>query len=442
MSDAPELPATQSPLQPATVLFVDDEENILNSLRRLFRSSGYRILLASGGAQGLAILEQESVDLVVSDMRMPEMSGAQFLEQVRLKWPDTVRILLTGYADISSTIDAINKGQIFRYISKPWDDNDILLSVRHALERKALEQEKRRLEALTQRQNEELRELNASLEIKVQERTRELRQAMASLEVANRKLKESFLTSIKIFANLIELRERSLAGHSRRVADLARTLAKHLGLPDAEVQDVFIAALLHDIGKIGLSDKLLVKPFLGLAGEERELVLRHPITGQASLMGLEQIQGATRLIRGHHERWDGMGFPDGLSGMEIPLGARILAVANDYDAVQIGVLMSKRLNQTEALAFIMEGRGKRYDPQVVDAFSNIMGGQGNAETAEVGLQSPHLKAGMVLSRDLVSTEGIMLLSRDYKLTEDIVEQIRNFERSSGYPMTIYVRTKK
>ena len=427
---------------PASLLFVDDEPNILSALKRLFRPLGYRIFTAEGGAQGLALLEQEPVDLVISDMRMPNMDGAQFLEQVRHKWPDTMRILLTGYADVSSTIAAINKGEIYRYVAKPWEDNDIVLLVKHALELKNLELEKRRLEELTLRQNDELKELNANLEAKVQERTQEVRQTMGFLELANRKLKESFLTSIKVFSNLIELRERNLAGHSRRVADLARTLAKRLELSDAEIQDIFIAALLHDIGKIGLPDKLLTKPFAVLAGEEREQVLRHPITGQASLMGLEQIQGAAKLIRSHHERWDGMGFPDGLVGLAIPMGARILAVANDFDAAQIGTHLSKQLSQGEAVAYIKEGRAKRYDPQVVDAFAIIMGAQGGAVPQEVALKATQIKARMILSRDLVSPEGIMLLSRDYVLTDDIIEQIRNFERSSGRPMTIHVRAKK
>ena len=140
MSETPAAPTSQdAPGASATLLFVDDESNILSSLKRLFRPLGYRIFTAEGGAQGLEIMEREIVDLVLSDMRMPEMNGAQFLEKVREKWPDTVRILLTGYAEIGATIDAINKGQIYRYVSKPWEHNDITLIVKHALQQKTLE---------------------------------------------------------------------------------------------------------------------------------------------------------------------------------------------------------------------------------------------------------------------------------------------------------------
>jgi response regulator RpfG family c-di-GMP phosphodiesterase len=426
-----------------TLLFVDDEPNILSALRRLFRPLGYRIFIAESGAAGLEIIAHEKVDLVISDMRMPVMDGAQLLEQVRIKSPDTVRILLTGYADIQSTIDAINKGQIFRYIAKPWDDNDITITVRQALERKQLEREKARLEALTRRQNEELKDLNANLEAKVKARTEEVRQTMGFLEIAHENLKKSFLTSIRIFSNLMELREGQMAGHSRRVADLGRKLAIRLGLKDNEVQEVMIAGLLHDIGKIGLSDALLHKPFNMLAGEERHQVMKHPVIGQTALMALEQMHGAAGIIRSHHERFDGMGYPDALSGLAIPMGARILCVVNDYDSAQLGHLSSKRLNAQDALVFIKNGRGKRYDPQICDEFVAMMGGVGGEQAKEkdVAMRSSDLKPGMALARDLVAKSGLLLLARDYVLDDNLIEQLRTFEKVDGQSLTAYVRVK-
>lgn len=426
-----------------TLLLVDDEANILSSLKRLFRPFGYRIFTAESGALGLEVMQRETVDLVVSDMRMPEMNGAQFLEKVSAKWPDTVRILLTGYAEISSTIDAINKGQIYRYIAKPWDDNDIALIIKHALQQKLLEREKLRLEALTSRQNEELKELNANLEEKVKERTEEVRKTMASLEVAHDKLKKSFITSIRVFSNLIEMREGSMAGHSRRVADLARALAQKLGMSGAEVQDVFLAGLLHDVGKIGLPDRLLEKPFTNLTADERSEVIKHPIKGQVALMALEQLQGASNFIRGHHERFDGLGYPDKLLGLAIPMGARILAVANDYDSAQFGTLLTKPLKQIDAVAFINEGRGRRYDTQVVDAFMEVVGKHSvmTPSGPELVLRSVQLKPGMVLSRDLLSKTEQLLLAKDYILDAQLIEQILNYERL-GSPLTIYIAAKK
>lgn len=418
---------------PWNLLCVDDEPNILSALRRLLRPHGYQVTIAGSGAEALTIMEEQPFDLVISDMRMPEMDGAQFLEQVRKRWPDTIRLLLTGYADVTSTVDAINKGEIYRYISKPWDDNELLLIVRQALERKALEREKVRLELLTARQNEELRDLNANLELKVMERTVELRKA-------HDKVKTSFLTSIKVFANLIELRGSNLAGHSRRVADLARKIANRMGLSPAESQDVFLAGLLHDIGKIGLPDLLLVKPVPQMTGDELGLYRKHPVKGEQSVMALEELRGAAKIVRSHHERFDGQGYPDGLMGLGIPIGARILCVANDYDGLQIGSLSVRRYTQEDAKKLIAEGKGKRYDPQVIEAFLEIVGKVEVRDTGEIELGVADLKPGMILSRDLVTRDGVLLLAADYILDANLVRQIRDYAASENIVMRIHVRT--
>ncbi len=424
----------------ATILFVDDEANILSSLKRLFRPFGYRIFTAEGGAQGLEILAREPVDLVVSDMRMPEMNGAQFLEKVREQWPETVRILLTGYAEIGATIDAINKGQIYRYVSKPWEDNDITLTVKHALQQKMLEREKQRLEALTLKQNEELKDLNAHLEEKVLARTRALSETMQSLDAAHEKLKKSFITSVRVFSNLIEMRNPSKAGHSRRVADLARNMAQNMGMNAAEVQDTFIAGLLLDVGKIGLPDRLLDKPFATLTFDERSEVVKYPVKGEMALMALEQLQGAAKLIRSHRERFDGAGFPDHLSGLSIPLGARILAVAEDFDTVLMGNSYAKPMKQAQAMLLIQDGKTTRYDPAVLDAFIGEVSRVSTVADSktELVLRSTQTKPGMVLSRDLVTQNGDILLAKEHVLDEKIIEQIRGFERMDGHALVINI----
>jgi response regulator RpfG family c-di-GMP phosphodiesterase len=441
LAKPPEVPLAEAAT--ATLLCVDDESNILSSLRRLFRQDGYRVLIATSGAEGLRLLEGEAVDLVISDMRMPEMDGARFLAQVRARWPDAVRILLTGYADIASTVAAINQGEIYRYISKPWDDNDVRLIVRHALERKLLEREKARLEALTQRQNEELQALNASLEAKVLERTAELSRAHDGIKAANEKLKISFLTSITVFSNLTELADGPRAGLSRRVADLGRRIAIKLGLERGATQDVMVAGLLHDIGKIGLPDALLAKTAPQMSAEELGLFKKHPLKGEAALMALEELRVPARLLRSHHERYDGLGYPDGLSGLAIPQGARILAVANDYDGLQIGSFPPKRLSAEQARAFIQQARGKRYDPQVVDAFLALLGGEGAGGDASVGrelqLGPEELKPGMVLSRDLISREGALLLAADFLLDDSLIKQIKDYASGEEGRVVIHVR---
>jgi response regulator RpfG family c-di-GMP phosphodiesterase len=429
-----------------TLLFVDDEPGILSSLRRLFRPHGYRILIAESGQAGLDILAKETVDLVISDMRMPEMDGATFLKAVRVRWPGIMRILLTGYADITSTVSAINEGEIYRYISKPWDDNEIVIVVRDALERQQLEKENRRLTELTQRQNDELKSLNAGLEQKVAERTAELSQALSFVEQSHGELKKAFLTTVQVFAGLVELRSgqigSQLAGHGRRVADNARGLAQRLDLGEAEVQNVTFAALLHDIGKLGLSDELLIKPFTLLTQEHRVQVMKHPVIGQNILMSIERLRDAALLVRHHHECYDGTGFPDRLAGMAIPLGSRLLSVVNDYDALQAGTLVQRSLKPDEALSFLVSNRGKRYDPQLVDAFAELLAERGRSKVSEAPLRPLHLKPGMALARDLNHRDGYLLLAKGIVLTREIIGQLVKLESSDEHTYTLYIRSEE
>lgn len=426
---------------PGTILCVDDEPHILSALRRLFRSQGYEILLANGGPEGLALLAQHEVDLVISDMRMPGMDGVEFLEKVRATHPDAVRMLLTGYADVAQILGAINRGEIYRYITKPWDDTEILLVVRHALERRALEREKVRLEALTQRQNAQLRELNQGLEAQVAARTAQLRAAHDELLGANEKLKRSYLTSIRVFAGIIELRWARLAGHSRRVADLARRIAQRMGMEAHEIQQIFVAGLLHDVGKIGFPDSLLELPLSMMNGEQLNQYRRYPARGQQLLMPLEELAESAALVRAHQERFDGEGYPDRLAGLDIPLGARILALASDFDNLQLGIMSRNPLSREQAAALIMDGRGKRYDPAVVAAFMEVTTGRSPAPEAPPSreLKVAALRPGMRMARDLITREGQLLLSADHVLTARLIAQIADFEQGAGESFTVHVR---
>ncbi|MBL8428860.1 MAG: response regulator [Dechloromonas sp.] len=431
---------------PPTLLFVDDEPGILSALRRLFRPHGYRIFIAEGGAAGLEVLETEQIDLVISDMRMPEMDGATFLKEVRSRWPNVMRILLTGYADITSTVAAINQGEIYRYISKPWDDNEIVSIVGEAIEHQSLKRENLRLTSLTQAQNDQLKELNASLEQKVADRTAELRQALSFVEQTHSELKKAFLTSVQVFAGLIELRSgpagSQMSGHGRRVADHARSVAQRLKLPEAEVQNIMLAGLLHDIGKLGLPDDLLAKSFNALTPEQRAQVMKHPVIGQNILMGIEKFKEAAILVRHHHECFDGNGYPDHLAGIAIPQGSRILQVVNEYDSLLIGTLAQRALKPAEALNFLIDNRGKRYDPAVVDAFATLLSETVKTGFTEVPLRTLHLKPGMVLSRDFLHRDGYLLLAKSTALTAEIIAQLAKMEHAEQHMLTLYIRQEE
>lgn len=430
--------AEQDTPPPATLLFVDDEPSILSSLRRLFRPHGYRIFTAEGGAAGLEVLDNESIDLVISDMRMPEMDGARFLEQVRQRKPDVVRILLTGYADMESTIAAINRGEIYRYLNKPWNDNDIVLTVRDALKHKRLEQENSRLDAVVKAQNEELKALNAGLEVKVAERTEELKKALKLVQSAHGRLKTGFIATVQAFSGLVEMRGKNMAGHARRVAEHARYLARELGLDETQQQDVLFAALLHDIGKIGMADDILDRPFNALNPDQRTEMMRHPERGQQALMQIEQLQTAALLIRHHHEYYDGSGYPDRLAGLAIPLGSRIIAAANEFDGLVSGTLTQQPMRPKDAINFLMENRGKRYDPAVIDCYTAILTEQFKNVVDEMPVRPTSLVPGMVLSRDLQHRDGYMLLARGYVVDAPVIAQLTKIEATERHPILVYV----
>ena len=426
---------------PPSLLLVDDEPNILTSLRRLLRAEGFAIRTAESGGQALELLAQEPADVIISDMRMPMMNGAEFLKQAREHWPDSYRIILTGFADMEAMVSAVNEGGVNAYLNKPWDDLQLLQTVRGALERKRLVDERNALLALTARQNEELTFLNEGLEDAVRARTAELKQSSTFLELSNKKLKESFLATLNVFSNLVELRQGNTEGHGKRVADLARRMATRLNLRQQVINDITVAGLLHDIGKIGWTDDMIEKPFNEeFTIEERQLAMKHPALAEKVLMELENMRGAARLIRHHHERFSGQGYPDGLSGLDIPIGSRILAIADDFDELQLGSITQRRRSREDAAKLIRDGSGKRYDPSVVNVFLRIMG-MVQAEVAPGPGQltvSSELKSGIRLARDIVDLEGAVLITVGHVLDDRLIQQLRNYEEKNDFFLEIWV----
>lgn len=429
-ASAPPLAATDA--ASSTLLFVDDEPAILSALRRLFRPLGHRILLAESGAAALEMLAHEPVDLVLSDMRMPGMDGAQLLLAVRQRWPDVARLLLTGYADIGSTIAAINDGEIQRYIAKPWDDQALLLAVREGLERGRLRRENQRLLALTQAQNEQL-------ERRVAARTAELSQLNAMLENAFDELRGNFLLSIKVFAGLIELRDGGGAGYSERVGQLARRLAAALALPEAQQEACYTAGLLHEIGKIGLPDALLRKPVSVMRDDEMARYRRYPLQGEATLMPLTGLRAAARLVRAHQERFDGLGFPDGLSGDDCPVGAQVVGLAAAYEGLQAGRLSERRHDSVQARAVIRAAAGTLFSPAVVAAFEQLMNATPAPAPQERQLCAAELVPGMVMARDLLSPQGTLLLAAGFVFDAPVIATIRDLVTREGLAIVFHIR---
>lgn len=431
-----------SPYRPK-VLLVDDEESILNSLRRLLRSQPYDVLLATSGAQALEILTQQPVDLVMSDARMPNMDGATLLAHVHELYPATTRIMLTGYADPAAIIKAINEGRINRYISKPWNDDEMLVTLRQALEHQHSERERQRLEQLAQVQNDQLKLLNSTLEKHVAARTAELQQTADMLDLAYEELKHSYVTGTEVFSLLANLRLPPAKQTNRQIIELVRAYCKMHGIDEASSRDLTMAAALYNIGKLSWTDNMMVTPSDLLRHTERDRYRGYPKQSESLLMTLDPMKDAARLILHHQERWDGSGFPDRLKGEAIPLGSRLLKLAVDFVELQRGLILERQMNSDEALLYLRQYAGKLYDPELVEDFIHVCA----AFLSDVVLADPDVKvlgtrelaAGMILARNLNADNGMLLLNAGKVLSELLVDKLISFEAMEGAKYKVFVK---
>lgn len=442
------------------LLLVDDEASITRSLQRLFRKEPYETCTASSGEEGLKELEgsEKPFSLIISDQRMPGMTGSEFLEKSRDILPNAMRILLTGYSDMDAIVDAVNKGEIHRYMTKAWNDEDLLRAVQQALEQYELKLENKRLLALTKRQNRKLRQLNRHLGENVEERSREIIEKNKELCRLNQELKSSFYNTVRAFGSMAEIVAPVLAGHGRRVGVLSREIAKCLKLPGDEVIHTEIAGLLHDIGKLGLPSKLHDYKENKRSAQDRDLLNRHPEQGQATFQLVDKLDHVAILIRSHHERYDGRGYPDQLAEEEIPLGSRIITVADAYDKiVNLKVdadsslkTVTREANMTQdhlsedevlqkaAILHLRERAFTQYDPDVVKAFLSLLKAQGIEYGREKTVSIEQLKEDMILCKSLYSSSGRLLIPYNSLLTDNDIDRLRTFHESDPITESVYV----
>jgi len=428
-----DLTSNQEPWDAGRILFVDDEQPILNSLKRLTRKQSFHCLFASSGAEALEIMRHETVDLVVSDMRMPEMSGHEFLAEVKQQYPDTVRYLLTGQSDLESTVSALNDGGISRFIHKPWDDEKFIEALEEGLKVVRLERDNRRLMATTQEQAHSLQRLNADLEDRVLARTKMLRRAMRQLET-------SYDAFVKTFSYFISQREHLIKGQSQLVADLCGRVCDQLQVESAERKHIFYAALLHEVGKLALPDEVLGRSEIRFTSRDLEEYRQYPVIGELSLTSIKALEKAALLIRHQNEHFDGSGYPDRLMTQNIPFGSRILFACKEFIGIQTEYMRTTPLNAEDALNHLRKNAGSRYDPAVVEAIAQtqyILDVSSLAPMERI-VSYRDLAPGMVLNRDLVTDRGILLISRGGVLTRTMVERLRRLGAEDNLRTPIHI----
>lgn len=415
------------------VLLVDDEKNILSAFQRVLRKQGFELTVSSSPYEALEILSRDSYAVVVSDQRMPDMEGSRLLEEARKISPDTVRIILTGYADIKAAVKAINEGAVYRFLTKPWDDEDLRREIRQAVSQFELVSENKRLQALTAKQNTELKELNQNLEKKVQERTQEISRL-------NEELKNSFLGSVNVLAELSEMHSSVIGNHSKRVGALCKEIAERMELTENDIFQLEIAAILHDIGKIGVSSDILRKPEASLKHREVEILRSHAVKGEAIIRMVPHLEEASRLIRHHHEHIDGTGHPDQLRKDDIPAGSRIISVADAYDKALNTRASFESATPEKAVCSVQKQCPKWFDQDIVVLLRQCIqkGDKSRQEGVELEIPTRELREGMVISRSLRTARGILLLPADSVVRKKHLGQIQNYQETDPIIEGIYV----
>ena len=355
---------------PHTVLFVDDEVNILKALQRLLRTERMNVLCASRGEEALELLQKHPVQVVVSDQRMPEMTGVDFLSRVRERSPDIVRMMLTGYTEMDIAVDAINQGEIYRLITKPWNDDELRATIRQAFDHADLKAEIKRLNLVTREQNFKLQDMNRNLEGSVRERTKQL-------AAKHKELRDAYVQTIGALANAVDAKDAYTRGHSERVGVYASKVAREMGYKKEFIERVYISGLLHDVGKIGVRDAVITKP-ARLTPEEYEEIQQHPAIGAKILEPVDFLREVAPCVRHHHEWFDGgdSGYPLHLRGDQIPLPSRMILVADTVEAMSSDRPYRKALPLEVVYTELTKFSGSQFDPTCADAMIRLLDREG------------------------------------------------------------------
>lgn len=337
------------------LLIVDDERNVLNSLQRVLKPEGYVIHSTNSAKDGLRILKKNNIGVVLSDYMMPEIDGITFLELAGREKPDAIMILFTGQGSLDNAMTAINRLHIFAYLTKPYQPEDLKEIISKAFHYYNLEIENKKLQESIKERNQRLSFMNENLEKLVRERTL--------------LLEESVREGIVMLAMAAEAKDDDTGGHVQRIQKLTHSICLGFGMDDEQAEQIALSSIMHDVGKIHIPDSILKKPGK-LNQEEWEIMQSHCLAGERILGEKPFYKTAREIARSHHERWNGTGYPDGLKGEFIPLAARIVTVADIFDALTNKRPYKEAWPVDKAVREMETMSGSVFDPNILSIFLN------------------------------------------------------------------------
>ncbi len=393
-----------------SILVVDDEKREAEVLAFFLKGKGFTVITADSGAAALAQAEQHRPETVVLDIKMPGMGGLECLPRMKQQYPATEVIMVTAVGEAETVIECMKAGA-FGYLMKPVDLQALYTEIMKALEHRALILK--------------LNDYQKNLELKVEERTRET-------VALNQRLKGNFLTSLRMLVSILEAYDPYIGAHLRRVAQLSGEIGRELNMTPKDVAAVELAALLHDIGTVALPARLRTASFAELTPEEVAIVRQHPVFAQNIMENAEELALPAQIVRSHLEHFDGGGYPDGLKNEQIPLGSRVLAVANAYDELVNRRRFTNELVVSDAdknifaISQIERLGGKNYDLAVISVLKEAVERLRLKTLNAVMVGLNKLKPGMMLVEDIKTAEGLLLLARGHQLTATQINQIKRF----------------
>lgn len=416
-------PHSDTPNASHSILLVDDEPGVCEVLSHLLQHERYQVASFTDPRLALAELQHRDFSVIVTDLKMPGVSGLDLLAEARRLQPTASRVLITAVLSLDTVIEAVNKGEIFRFIVKPWLQEEFLTTVRNGVQRHELLRQNAELHAATQAMNEQLVELNRSLAKQVKLVATQNQQ----LAAVNAALELNLTRSLELCVHTMHTYYPALGDQTRRVAQICRAMSDLLLLSKEDRRILESASMVYDIGLLGVPRQMIRKwqehPDL-LDRGERALIGQHTIVGQELAQFGSNMNQVGEIIRAHHERFDGAGYPDQLTGEGIPWLARLLAVAVSF--------ASSRLTLGDSLEKVRQEAGKSLDPSAVRVFLQAWT-RSNVVHAARTIAIADLRPGMVMARDIYAHNGMLLVPEGQQL--DNVSLSRMQEHNRTHPIT-------
>jgi len=410
------------------ILLVDDEESVLNVLGDTLLHEGYKVVTSPHAAHATSLLQQQPFSAVISDQRMPMVTGLEFLARVKEVQPDATRVLITGVPDLSMMVDAINKGEIYRFVVKPWLREELLATVKNAVQRHELICSNTSLRAATLSMNEQLSKANLALEAQLAI----VADQNKRLEVLTEAQEKNFRQSVELCVKSMQTFYPTLGSQARRVYELCSNMAKGIGLSEESRQNLEISAWIHDIGLVGVPRRLIKRwqeSPENVTKAERAVMELHPVLGAELAAFAHHLKEVGPTIQAHHERFDGSGYPNKLRGKSIPWLARLLAVAVAYAETD--------LTGQAAADMISAGSSSTFDPEAVRAFISTLP-KAVIPGKQRTIMLSDLRPGMVLAQGIYTVNGILLIPDGQRLTAPYIDKLLNHHRINPISQSLLV----